>query len=315
MIVVTGAAGFIGSQTLLGLNAKNRTDLLAVDDLRDGKKYKNLAAATFADYMDYETFLEMIISDTPFPEKIEAVIHQGACSVTTEWDGRYMMRVNYDYTKALFHYCQRHNIPFVYASSAAVYGGNQVFSECSSDEMPLNVYGYSKWLFDGYMQSHMTPDSAQVVGLRYFNVYGPHEAHKGAMASVTYHFTNQLIDTGTIKLFGAAEGCGAGEHRRDFVYVTDVVNVALWMLDHSEVSGIFNVGTGTARTFNELGARLLDVHGSGAVEYIPFPDKLKGCYQSFTEADITALRSVGYDAPFVTLEQGVERYYQWLAAS
>lgn len=310
MIVVTGAAGFIGSQTMVGLNQRGITDILAVDDLTDGKKYKNLAAAKFKDYMDYEDFLDMLLLDEALPEPITAIIHQGACSTTTEWDGRYMMRVNYDYSKAIYHYCQAYDIPFIYASSAAVYGGNENFQEATSHQMPLNVYGYSKWLFDCYLaqQTH----NSQVVGLRYFNVYGPHESHKGTMASVAFHFTQQLRDSGVVKLFGEAEGYAAGEQLRDFIYVKDVVKIVLFMLDHPKVSGVFNVGTGKARSFNDLARALIAVHGDGEIHYIDFPDKLKGCYQSFTQADISALRAAGYKDEFTSLEQGISDYYAYL---
>ncbi|MDF1796586.1 MAG: ADP-glyceromanno-heptose 6-epimerase [Coxiellaceae bacterium] len=311
MIVVTGAAGFIGSNCLVGLNQQGVDNILAVGDLTDGKKYVNLARAKFADYIDYRDFIEYIKQDKPFDQPIEAVIHQGACSVTTEWDGRYMMDVNYQYSKELYHYCVRHGIPFIYASSAAVYGGNENFSETSDNEMPLNVYGYSKWLFDQYL-ARQPQAKSQVVGLRYFNVYGPGEAHKGGMASVAYHLTKQVIATGAVKLFGEGEGCAAGEHKRDFVHVEDVVNVVLWLLDNPSVSGVYNLGTGQARSFNELADILLGLHGNGQLEYIPFPDQLKGCYQSFTQADISALRKAGYQQSFLSLEDGIAAYYKSL---
>jgi ADP-L-glycero-D-manno-heptose 6-epimerase len=312
MIVVTGAAGFIGGQTLLGLNEQQRFDILAVDDLTDGKKFQNLANARFLDYMDYEDFLEAIQNDRDFLEPITAVIHQGACSATTEWDGRFMMKVNYDYTKALYHYCLDRRIPFIYASSAAVYGGSHDFTEALEQQMPLNVYGYSKWLFDCYMKKRQNQHASQVVGLRYFNVYGPGEEHKGAMASVAYHFTRQLLANNEMRLFGEGEGFSAGEHLRDFIYVKDVVRIVLWMLDHPEVSGVYNVGTGQPSSFNALAKHLLAVHGGGAIQYIPFPDKLKGCYQSYTVANIQALRQQGCDLVFTSLAQGVSDYYRYL---
>lgn len=314
MIVVTGAAGFIGSNCMVGLNQRGISDILAVDDLTDGKKYVNLARAQFADYMDYQDFIEHIDDDGAFEQPITAVIHQGACSVTTEWDGRYMMDVNYQYSKQLYHYCQRHAIPFIYASSAAVYGHNANTDEAHSEQMPLNVYGYSKWLFDQYLV-RQPKSSSQVVGLRYFNVYGPGESHKAGMASVAYHLTQQVQQSGVVKLFAEGEGCEAGEHRRDFIHVDDVVQVVLWMLDHPEVSGVFNCGTGQARSFNEVAQVLLECHGNGELQYIPFPDKLKGCYQSFTQADLTALRRVGYAAEFKPIEQGIAEYYRYLAGA
>jgi ADP-L-glycero-D-manno-heptose 6-epimerase len=310
MIIVTGAAGFIGSQIIAALNASGREDIIAVDDLTDGKKYINLARVRFADYLDYEDLQAALAAGSL--GNIEAILHQGACSATTEWDGRYMMRVNYDYSKHLYHYCIDHAVPFIYASSAAVYGGRERFVEADETQLPLNVYGYSKWLFDQYRLRHQAKETAQVVGLRYFNVYGPHEAHKGGMASVVFHFTKQLLENGELKLFGAGEGCGPGEHRRDFVYVKDVAQVVLWLLSHPKVSGIFNLGTGKAESFNTLADHLLAAHGEGEKRYIEFPAQLKGCYQSFTEANMTALQQAGFDLPFTSLEAGVKAYYAWL---
>lgn len=310
MIIVTGAAGFIGSNVVKGLNAIGRTDILVVDDLTDGRKYRNLAVSKFSDYLDYEDFIHRIIADQPFDKKIDAIFHEGACSVTTEWDGRYMMRNNYDYSKHLLKYCGRHKIPFIYASSAAVYGGSHQFKESSQQELPLNVYGYSKWLFDQYMLKMLPRLKSQVVGLRYFNVYGPHEEHKGTMASVAYHFMNQLRDTGVVKLFEGCDGYGNGEQLRDFISVDDIVKVNLWFLENPRVSGIFNVGTGRARSFNDLAKTLIQLHGAGEIQYISFPDKLKGAYQSFTQADITALRNAGYSDEFLSLEEGLRRYYE-----
>ena len=312
MIVVTGGAGFIGSNLLAGLNAMGREDILVVDDLTDGKKYVNLAPHRFADYWHYEDFIEAVACNHDFGEPIDAVLHEGACSVTTEWDGHYMMQVNYEFTKTLFHYCMDHKIPFIYASSAAVYGGNEHFNEDDQKQMPLNVYGYSKWLFDQYLLRNWSEVTTQVVGLRYFNVFGPGETHKGPMASVAYHFTNQLRETGTLKLFEGYDGYGAGEQKRDFIYVEDIVKVNLWFLANPQASGIFNLGTGTARTFNDLAHKLIELNCGGNLEYIPFPDKLKGCYQSFTEANIDKLRAAGYDGEFTSLEDGLARYYSML---
>lgn len=310
MIVVTGAAGFIGSNLMQGLNARGHTNILAVDDLTEGKKFVNLAAARFSDYMHYEDFLIKFTTDKTFRSSITAVMHQGACSTTTEWDGRYMMAVNYEFSKALFHACIEDEIPFIYASSAAVYGMKKECVESDWDLMPLNVYGYSKLLFDQYYQDHLDTVHSQVAGLRYFNVYGPGEQHKGSMASVAFHFMNQLADTGTVKLFEGCDGYADGEQQRDFVFVDDVVAVNCWLLDNPLVSGIFNVGTGEAQSFNALARHLLTVHGSGEVTYVPFPAHLKGYYQSFTEADISALKAAGYPGAQTTLQTGIEKYYQ-----
>ncbi len=310
MIIVTGAAGFIGSNIIKGLNRRGITNILAVDDLTDGHKFKNLAAGRYVDYSDYMDFLERLKRNDSFGEPIEAVFHEGACSVTTEWDGRYMMQNNYEYSKVVLHYCLHHHIPFLYASSAAVYGDSQEFNDQNWQQCPLNVYGYSKWKFDEYVRPYLTAADSQIVGFRYFNVYGPHEQHKGGMASVAFHLMNQLRETGNVKLFAGSHGYADGEQRRDFVFIDDVVAVNLWFMDHRDKSGIFNLGTGQAQPFNLIAKTLLRLHGSGSLEYVPFPEKLKDAYQAYTQADITALRQAGYTAPFTSLEHGVEQYYQ-----
>lgn len=312
MIIVTGGAGFIGSNLVLGLNQRGYDDILVVDHLSNGVKYKNLVDCRIADYLDRETFLEKLQQGFFQAETIEAIFHQGACSTTTEWDGRYMMENNYEYSKALFHYCQQHKIPFIYASSAAVYGDDQTFKEELAYEGPLNVYGYSKYQFDQYLRRFQDKLTAQVVGLRYFNVYGPREAHKGSMASVAFHLNNQLKESDGIRLFEGCDGYGDGEQRRDFVYVGDVVDINLWFLDHPEVSGIFNCGTGRSQTFNDVANAVIAYHQRGEIEYIPFPEHLKGCYQSFTEANLENLRSAGCDHRFKSVEEGVHLYMEWL---
>jgi ADP-L-glycero-D-manno-heptose 6-epimerase len=248
MIIVTGAAGFIGANILKGLNKLGRTDILAVDDLTDGKKYRNLAVSQYADYLDFADFIEKINSGFTFP-KIEAVFHQGACSATTEWDGRYIMRNNYQYSKDLLHYCLAHNTQFIYASSAAVYGADTAFDDTKDSQLPLNVYGYSKWQYDQYAKPYIEQANSQIVGLRYFNVYGPHEQHKGSMASVAFHLMGQLEKNKEIKLFEGYDGYGDGEQSRDFVFVDDVVALNLWFWQNPSLSGIFNCGTGQARPF------------------------------------------------------------------
>lgn len=312
MIIVTGGAGFIGSNIIQALNARGRTDILVVDDLTDGTKFANIADAQLADYMDKGEFLTRLEAGDDFGGAIEAVLHQGACSTTTEWDGRYMMENNFRYSKVLLHWCLERSIPFIYASSAATYGGGTVFNEDPQYERPLNVYGYSKVLFDQYVRRILPSAQSQIAGFRYFNVYGPREQHKGSMASVAFHLNNQLRAEGKVKLFEGCDGYGDGEQRRDFVYVGDVVDVNLWFLDNSKVSGIFNVGTGRSQSFNDVAKGVLKAHDSGELCYVPFPDKLKGRYQSFTEADLSRLRAAGYEGAFLTVEQGVERYMEWL---
>ncbi len=312
MIVVTGGAGFIGSNIVKGLNARGRNDILVVDDLKDGTKFKNIADCDIADYMDKDDFLAKIEAREAFAEPIEAIFHEGACSATTEWDGHYMMKVNYDYSKALLHYCLDNGIQYLYASSASVYGDGPVFKEDPQHEEPLNVYGYSKFQFDQYVRRILPKANSQVVGFRYFNVYGPREQHKGSMASVAFHLNNQLLETGKVKLFAGCDGYGDGEQRRDFIYVGDVVAMNLWFWEHKEKSGVFNLGTGRSQSFNDVANAVLKYHKKGALEYIPFPDHLKGRYQSFTEADMSAARAAGYDGVFKTVEEGTMEYMQWL---
>jgi ADP-L-glycero-D-manno-heptose 6-epimerase len=307
MIVITGGAGFIGSNLVHELNRRGYTDIAVVDNLTRGEKALNLSDCVIADYYDKDDFLDRIVDDAG-PERIDALFHLGACSATTEWDGRYMMRNNFEYTRVLFHVCQDRRIPFIYASSASVYGGGHVFAEDPANERPLNVYGYSKLAFDQYLRRYLDDLAAPVVGLRYFNVYGPREQHKGSMASVAHHFQNQLAATGRVRLFEGCDGYADGEQRRDFVDVQDCVNAKLWLLEHPEVSGIFNLGTGQARSFNDMARAVIKAWGSGAIEYIPFPEHLKGRYQSYTQADLTALRAAGCDLEFSDVETGAARY-------
>ncbi len=335
MIVVTGAAGFIGANLLLGLNGRGAADILAVDDLQDGTKFRNLADADIADYMDKDELLGRLErGELP---KIEAIFHQGACSATTEWNGRFMMDVNYRYTRSLLHWCQARRVPFLYASSASVYGmGTQGFREERACEKPLNVYAYSKFLLDQYVRRlgydapappkksgaarkgkaapkrSVRPARSQVVGLRYFNVYGPREQHKGGMASTAFHFDRQLAETGECRLFEGSDGYGPGEQRRDFIHVDDAVAMNLWFWEHPAKSGIYNCGTGRAQPFNDIARAAIAWHGKGRIKYVPFPENLVGRYQSYTEADHAKLRAAGYDREFLTVEQGVKKYLDWL---
>jgi ADP-L-glycero-D-manno-heptose 6-epimerase len=308
MIIVTGGAGFIGSNIVRTLNQRGHTDILVVDDLTNGYQYKNLVDCQISDYLDKADFLQKIQKGENFPRKIDAIFHEGACSTTTEWDGQYMMKNNYDYSKVLLHHCLQWKISFLYASSAAIYGGNLVFKETPEYEAPLNVYGYSKLLFDQYVRRILPSASSQVVGFRYFNVYGPREQHKGSMASVAYHFNNQIKKDGVLKLFEGSDGYGPGEQRRDFVFVQDIVDVNIWFWEQGRQSGIYNVGTGRSQPFNDVARAVIAWHGRGEIQYIPFPEHLKNHYQSFTEADISALRAVGYAAPFHSVEEGVKAY-------
>ncbi|MBI0155139.1 ADP-glyceromanno-heptose 6-epimerase [Gilliamella sp. W8128] len=305
MIVVTGGAGFIGSNIVKGLNDLGRKDILVVDDLTDGTKFANLADLDIADYMDKDEFISAIVSGENLD--IEVIFHQGACSSTTEWDGKFMMENNYNYSKDLLHYCLDFDIPFLYASSAATYGGrSDNFIEDRVYEKPLNVYGYSKFLFDQYVREILPNANSPICGFRYFNVYGPRENHKGSMASVAYHLNEQITKGEKPKLFA-----GSDNFRRDFIYVGDVVEVNLWFWKN-KVSGIFNCGTGRAESFQSVADAVLDYHKKGEIDYIPFPEHLKGRYQSFTQADLTKFRKTGCPIEFKTVSQGTTEYMQWL---
>ncbi|HBC55594.1 MAG TPA: ADP-glyceromanno-heptose 6-epimerase [Gammaproteobacteria bacterium] len=313
MLIVTGGAGFIGSNLIKGLNASGETDILCVDDLTDGHKFINIADCQIDDYIDREVFISAIKQQQSFGP-VDAIFHQGACSTTTEWNGKMMMQNNFEYSKLLHHYSMQHKIPFYYASSAAVYGASTKFEEHPEYECPLNVYGYSKLLFDQYIRRRAGEITIPWAGFRYFNVYGPREQHKGNMASVAFHLHQQMLNNENPKLFEGSDGFGPGEQKRDFIFVEDVVRVNLWFWENAPRNDIYNVGTGQAESFNEIAHALIDHHGHGKIEYIPFPDKLRGCYQSFTEANIERLRSVGYEEKFLSVSEGVLRYMNWMEA-
>lgn len=312
MIIVTGGAGFIGSNLVHALNQRGRTDIVVVDDMTDGRKFTNLATATIADYLDREEFRTRFRAHDPAFSGVEVVYHLGACSTTTEWNGRLMLDTNFAYSRDLFEFCQRRGIRMVYASSAAVYGAEASFREDPACERPLNVYGYSKLLFDQYVRRSLPHPRAPVTGLRYFNVYGPREGHKDRMASVILHFNQQLITEGVVKLFDGSHGVAAGEQTRDFVHVDDVVNTTLWFGEESASSGIYNCGTGQPATFNAVAETVLQWHGRGSIEYIPFPADLLRAYQSHTKADLTALRAAGHMQAFRAIDHGIPSYLDWL---
>lgn len=328
-IIVTGAAGFIGSNLIKALNARGESQIIAVDNLQQADKFRNLVDCEIAEYFDQDEFPTRLV-DGDFDDDIAAVLHQGACSDTMQTDGRYMLANNYRYSMLLLRHCQDNDIPFIYASSAAVYGAGRDFREDSAAEAPLNVYGYSKLLFDQHVRRVLPERTAQIAGFRYFNVYGPREAHKGRMASVVWHFFNQYRDTGKVQLFEGSGGYAAGEQRRDFVSVDDVIKVNLDFLDHPQRSGIFNVGTGSAASFNAVAAATInacravdgaaalsfdELHRTGAIEYIGFPSGLASRYQSFTQADLGRLRAAGYTATMAGIEQGVANYVRALLAA
>ena len=325
-IVVTGAAGFIGANLVRALNRRGVREIIAVDTLTRAEKFVNLVDCEIEEFFDKDEFLARF-TEGDFDDDIGAVLHEGACSDTMEVDGRYMMRNNYRYSVALLDWCQSNDVPFLYASSAAVYGDSAVFREERAHETPLNVYAYSKFLFDQHVRRLLPEHNAQIAGFRYFNVYGPREQHKGRGASVAWHFCRQYRDNGHVSLFESSGGYAAGEQRRDFVAVEDVVKVNLDFLDHPERSGIFNLGSGRAATFNDVatatvnacraangeGPRsLAELVSDGIIRYIPMPSALAGKYQSYTEADLSRLRGAGYAAPMQTIEEGVPRYIERL---
>lgn len=324
MIVVTGAAGFIGANNVNALNKLGERDILAVDHLAQADKFHNLVDCEIDDYLDKHDFLDAVRRKTlPKPD---VVFHQGACSDTMATDGRYVIENNYRFTRQLFHWCQEQKTPLIYASSAAVYGQGSDFTENRAHEKPLNIYGFSKLLFDAVVRRHINGLKAPVVGLRYFNVYGPRESHKGRMASVAFHGFNQYREDRRIRLFEASHGYQNGEQRRDFIHVDDViaVNLHFWRLP---VSGVYNVGTGRAQSFNDVALSVVNTMREEAgepplalpaavehrlIEYVPFPDELKNKYQAFTQANLNRLRDAECTTDFRPVEQGIASYVRWL---
>jgi ADP-L-glycero-D-manno-heptose 6-epimerase len=327
-IVITGGAGFIGSNLIQACNARGMTDIIVVDDLSDGDKYRNLVDAQIADYVDLHDFLPML--EAGRFQGIEAVLHQGACSDTMNHDGRYMLDNNYRYTMRLLEWCQTQRVPFLYASSAATYGPSPVFVEDPANERPLNVYGYSKLLVDQVLRRRAHALTAPVYGFRYFNVYGPREQHKGRMASVAFHNFNQFRSEGHVKLFEGSHGYPDGGQQRDFVSVEDVCAVNLHFLSQAQARmgwGVLNCGSGRAQPFNDVAQSVVNalrVAGGepalsldqlvtiGQIRYNAFPEALKGKYQAHTQADLTSLRAAGYTDPFLSVQEGVARYVQAL---
>ncbi len=305
MIIVTGGAGFIGSNIVKALNDMGRRDILVVDDLTDGTKFLNLVDLDIEDYMDKDDFIASIMAGDDFGP-IDVIFHEGACSATTEWDGKFMMQNNYEYSKELLHFCLDREIPFYYASSAATYGDKLDFIEQRQSEGPLNVYGYSKFLFDEYVRRILPHANSPVCGFKYFNVYGPREQHKGSMASVAFHLNTQILKGENPKLFAGSE-----KFLRDFIYVGDVADVNIWCWQHG-ISGIYNLGTGKAQSFKDVADAVVAFHGKGHIETIPFPEHLKSRYQEYTQANMDKLRAAGYDKPFKDVKTGVTEYMAWL---
>lgn len=325
MYIVTGGAGFIGANLVQALNQRGITDILVADHLTRADKFLNLTDLEITDYMEAEAFLRLI--ENGHLKGVDAIFHEGACSDTMATDGRYVMENNFAFSKALLHWCQRHNVPFLYASSASVYGMTGAFVEERAAESPLNIYGFSKFQFDQYLRRMWADLRAPVHGFRYFNVYGPREFHKNRMASVALHFFKQYRLDNHVRLFAGTGGYGDGEQRRDFIHIDDVVAVNMHFLDHPH-SGIYNVGTGQAQSFNEVAVAVINslerradrpaqslpaLQKAQTIRYVSMPEALNGKYQSFTQAEVSKLRSAGYAKPFLTVGQGVDRYVQWLA--
>ncbi len=326
MIIVTGGAGFIGSNIVRSLNQDGISDILVVDNLSNADKIKNLADLKISDYLDKHEFYELMRTGGS-PGPVSAVFHQGACSDTMETDGKYVLHNNFTYSKTLFHFCQQHKAQFIYASSASVYGDGSIFIEDTANESALNAYAWSKLLFDNYIRNQ-NPIDIQCVGLRYFNVYGPREFHKGRMASVAWHFYNQYRDNGVVKPFVGTDGYDDGGQLRDFVYVDDVVDVNLYLLKNPQINGIYNVGTGKCQSFNDVALAVIncwrnhqgkdkielpEATASGEIDYIPLPEALVGKYQSYTQAELSNLRGTGYDQAAKNVTQGVEKYFDYLS--
>ncbi len=311
MIVVTGGAGFIGSNLVKALNEEGEREIIVVDEVDALKNPVNLEDCSYVDLVDKEAYLQQVKKGSGI-KGTRYVFHQGACSDTTEQDGKYMMDNNYAYSKTLFHHCVDNQVPFIYASSAAVYGGASEFAELAANETPLNIYARSKFLFDNYARYFLGKISSQVVGLRYFNVYGPRESHKGHMASVAYHVFQQLSTERNARLFKGTGGFDDGGQMRDFVYVEDAVALNLWFMENKHVSGVFNAGTGQPRTFNDVANTLIKLMAKGEIEYVDFPANLTGKYQSYTCADLVQLRESGCKYKFHSLEEGLKKYLDWL---
>ncbi len=311
-VIVTGGAGFIGSNIVAALNERGVSDIIIVDRLGEDEKWKNLLGLQYEDYLDKIDFLEDLVSNRLRP--VDSVIHMGACSATTEKDADYLADNNYRYTRLLCEWCIRHGVRFITASSAATYGdGTKGYSdadEVTPTLVPLNMYGYSKHMFDLWALRHKLYDT--ITGLKFFNVYGPREDHKDDMRSVVNKAYKQILDSGEVKLFKSHRpDYEDGEQLRDFVYVKDAVDVVLYFWDNRDVNGLFNCGTGEARSWNDLVTATFKAMGREPnITFIDMPEHLREKYQYFTQAETDKLRAAGYIKPFTTLEDGVTDYVQ-----
>lgn len=307
MIIVTGGAGFIGRNLIARLNKIHKKNILVVDNLRNGKKYKNLIGLNILDYVDKTSFINKLLTGS-YINKIKSIFHQGACTNTCEWNGKYMMDNNYQYSKDLFNYCVQHTIPFIYASSAAIYGKRMhtPYNNNNQPEKPVNIYSYSKYLFDQYVQKKLIHIKSQVCGLRYFNVYGPYESHKNNMASIIYKIYEKITDNKKPILF-----IGSKNFKRDFIHVDDIIDINLWIWKNN-ISGIYDCGTGTPNSFESVANIVLKFFNKKIVQYVPMPHSLKNCYQIFTTANTLQLKKIGYNHSFIKINDGINRYLNWL---
>jgi ADP-L-glycero-D-manno-heptose 6-epimerase len=313
MLLITGGNGLIGSNLAKALDRRSAA-LCVADAVPPEERPENLRGVRIREYLDRDRLLDLVTSRDPWLRRIEGVLHQGACTDTGERDLATLRRYNTDYSRSLLEWCLAARVPFLYASSAAVYGCSGCFRETAGCERPLNAYAESKLAFDRVVRETLPRARSPVVGLRYFNVYGPGEGHKGAMASMAYQLYRQVRESGVARLFGGCDGLAAGEQRRDFLHVEDAVAANVWFLERGGPSGIYNVGTGRSRSFNDLARAVVGSLGRGAIAYVPFPESLRDRYQSRTEADLGALRAAGYEAAFVDLVEGVARYLRALEA-
>lgn len=305
MIIVTGGAGFIGSNLIKGLNDAGHDNIIIVDRLENGQKYKNLNSIRFMDLVEPDSFRDKLLNDrVPIPD---IIFHQGAYCNTLDSDADQMLRFNYYYSKDLLQYSMKNSVPFIYASTAAVYIANN-FQEEPRNEGYLNAYGTSKLLFDNHVRRMLPLSRSQIVGLRYFNVFGPQESHKEEMASMIYKMYCQLKEDGVIRIFGESGDYGPGEQRRDFIYVKDVVNVNMYFMEKTSISGIFNCGSGQDTSFNQVAEALIRILGKGTIEYVDFPEHLIGKYQLYTKSDNTRLINAGYNKGFTKLEEALLDY-------
>ena len=312
MIIVTGGAGFIGSAFVAKLNAEGIKDIIIVDALKKSGKWQNLVGKNFTEFIHKDQFLQLIVQHDLSGLKVDALVHMGACASTTEQDADYLLENNYRYTRALAEWALKKNVRFIYASSAATYGdGSLGFSDADTltpSLRPMNMYGYSKQLFDLWVLKNNLVN--KITGIKFFNVFGPNEYHKEDMSSVVFKAFHQIKTTGKIKLFRSyKKEYKHGHQLRDFIYVKDCCEIIWWLLNTPAINGIYNLGTGQARNWNDLAMAIFKtLKLKPAIQYIPMPEGIRDSYQYYTEAKLDKLRAAGWDKPFLTLEKAVQDY-------